>query len=91
MEEKDDLRYYVLFETYTEGMALQELFRKLNIKSRIAPAPRSIQGELGCGISILLTPDVVREAKKAIEEHNMSYYDVVPLRGQIKPNRNKFC
>ena len=87
----DDLRYYVLFENYTEGMALQELFRSKGINSRIAPAPRSIQGELGCGISILIMPEVLEAAKSAIEENNMSYYDIVPLRGQIKPNRNRFC
>ena len=46
MSEKKEIHYYVLFETYTQGMALHELLRGNGIRSRVAPAPRAIQGKL---------------------------------------------
>lgn len=87
----EKLNYYILFQTYTDGMALQSLFRKANIPSRIAPAPRSIQGELGCGMSILLKEEHVEAAKACIQEHQAAYHDIVALPCQINPKRDKYC
>ena len=91
MSEKKDIHYYILFKTYTQGMALHELLRGNGIRSRVAPAPRSIQGELGCGMSLLIMPEDIDAVRKCIEEHNAEYHDIVPLENQINPNRHKFC
>lgn len=88
-EEKTN--YYILFETYTQGMAMQEKLREENIPSRISPAPRAIQGELGCGMSILLAAENVDEAKACIAKHKLEYYDIVAMECQINPNRNRYC
>ena len=89
MEEK--INYYILFETYTQGMLLQDLLRGEKIPSRIAPAPRSIQGELGCGMSLLIQPADIDAVRDCIDRHQAEYYDIVPLPCQINPRRNKFC
>lgn len=83
--------YYVLFETYTQGMAMQEKLREENIPSRISPAPRAIQRELGCGMSILLMPEDMEAAKECIARHGLKYYDIVALEPQINPNRDRYC
>lgn len=91
MTQEKKIHYYILFETYTQGMILQDLLKKDGIKSRIAPAPRSIQGELGCGMSLLIMPEDVDAVRACIARNQAEYYDIVPLESQINPNRNKFC
>ena len=87
----DEINYYILFSTYTQGMALKEIFRKEGIPCRIAPAPRSIQGELGCGMSLLLKSEDIDAARACIAANGAEYYDIVPLACQIRPDRNRFC
>ena len=91
MAEETRINYYILFEDYTQGLALQELLRGEKISSRIAPAPRSIQGELGCGMSLLIQPDDIETVRSCIEKNQAKYYDIVPLPCQINPKRNRFC
>ena len=91
MNEKKEIHYYILFETYTQGMALHELLRGNGIRSRVAPAPRAIQGKLGCGMSLLILEEDIEAVRACIEEHKPDYYDIVPLENQINPNRHKFC
>lgn len=86
-----ELNYYILFQTYTDGMALQKLLREAHIPGRIAPTPRSIQGELGCGMSILLQEKDVEVAKACIEENQAVYHDIVSIPCQINPKRDKYC
>lgn len=91
MEEESRINYYILFENYTQGLMLQQLLREDSISSRIAPAPRSIQGKLGCGMSLLIQPEDIENVRACIERNQAEYYDIVPLPCQIRPNRNKFC
>ena len=86
-----NLNYYILFETYTQGMQLQQYLRAEKIPSRIAPTPRSIQGELGCGMSILLTEEHVGAARECIRKHQAVYHDMVSLPCQINPKRDRYC
>ena len=84
------LNYYVLVETYTQAMAIQEKLREGNIPSRITPTPHDIQGIVGCGVAILLLPDRVISAKACIAEAGLPYHSIVPLVCQINPRRDKF-
>ncbi len=91
MAEESRINYYILFEEYTQGLMLQEQLREENISSRIAPAPRSIQGELGCGMSLLIQPEDIERVRTCIEKNRAEYYDIVSLPCQIKPRRDRFC
>ncbi|MBE6939473.1 MAG: DUF3343 domain-containing protein [Ruminococcaceae bacterium] len=86
-----DIRYYILFETYEHGLALHDLLSKNGIKNRIAPAPRAIQGKLSCGMSLLIEPEHIEATRECIALHKPMYYDIVPLTGQIKSHRDKYC
>lgn len=44
-------RFYVLFPSYTEGMKLESVLKKNNIKYTIVPTPRQLS--VSCGISIM--------------------------------------
>lgn len=91
MEETKEINYYILFANYTHGLLLQELLKKDGVSARIAPTPRSIQGELSCGMSLLLKEDQIEAAKASIEKHQAEYHDIVAMPCQIKPGRNRFC
>jgi hypothetical protein len=60
----DKVRWYVLFKNYEQGLALHDLLDRNNIRNRIAPAPRAIQGDLTCGISLMLEEEDVEERQR---------------------------
>lgn len=91
MWKEERINYYILFENYTQGLLLQDYLREEHIPSRIAPAPRSIQGKLGCGMSLLIQPEDIDAVHACILRRQAEYYDIVPLPCQIKPHRDKFC
>ena len=86
-----DLRWYVMFANYEQGLALRDLLMKHGVKNRIAPAPRSIQGELSCGMSLLIEDADSESALTCIVTNNGAYHSIVPLRNQIKSRRDKYC
>ena len=86
-----DVRWYILFQNYEQGLALHDLLDRNNIKNRIAPAPRVLQGKLSCGMSLLIEPEHLDAAKACIAKNNAEYYDILPLEGQIKSHRDKYC
>ena len=87
----DITRWYILFANYEQGLALHDLLDRNNIRNRIAPAPRAIQGDLTCGISLMIEEADIDDARACIEEHHAEYHAIVPLAGQIKPHRDKYC
>ena len=86
-----DIRYYILFENYEQGLALHDLLTQNGLKNRIAPAPRAIQGKLSCGMSLLIEPDLIDAVRACIDEHHGEYYDIVPLEDQIRARRDRYC
>jgi len=86
-----DIKYYILFDNYTHGMALHDLLTTAGIPNRIAPAPRSIQGKLSCGMSLIVKPADIDAARACIEKNKAQYHDIVPLAGQIKSHRDRYC
>lgn len=86
-----DLRYYILFANYDQGLRLHDLLETNGIENRIAPAPRSIQGELSCGMSLLLRPEHIDAARACMEANHAEYHSIVPLQGQLHAHRDRYC
>jgi len=89
--ERPELNYYILFHNYTEGLSLHDLLRSEGLRARIAPTPRSIQGELSCGMSLLVKEEDIAAVRECIERHGAEHHSIVELPCQINPNRGKFC
>lgn len=85
------LNYYILFDNYTQGLALYELLREEGLKARIAPTPHAIQGELACGMSLLVTEESIAAVRACIERRHAEYHSIAAMPCQIAPNRGKFC
>lgn len=86
-----DVKYYILFVNYEQGMKLHDLLDAHSIKNRIAPVPRAIQGRLSCGMCLLIEPEHIEETRSCIEEHQAEHFDIVPLEVQLKSHRDRYC
>lgn len=87
----DEINYYILFVNYTQGLALQDLLKAEGLKARISPTPRSVQGELSCGMSLLVLPEDIDAVRECIARHNAPHHSIVSLPCQIRPSRGRFC
>ena len=87
----EEIHYYILFANYTQGLALHDLLKREGLKARIAPTPRSVQGELSCGMSLLVLPADIDAIRECIARHNAPHHSIVELPCQIRPGRGKFC
>ena len=85
------LRWYILVVNYEQGFALRDLLLKHGIKNRIAPAPRSIQGELSCGMCLLIEDADIESCLTCIVDNKGEYHSIVPLAGQMKSHRDRYC
>ncbi|HCI73123.1 MAG TPA: hypothetical protein DHV42_01100 [Lachnospiraceae bacterium] len=86
-----NLRYYILFANYEQGLALRDILLADGVPNRIAPAPRAIQGDLSCGMSLLVEPEHIEAARRSIEAHNAPYHRIASLEGQIQSHRDRYC
>lgn len=86
-----DVKYYILFANYEQGLRLHGILDDAGILNRIAPAPRCIQGELSCGMSLLIEKEHIDDTRAEIERSGAEYYSIVPLEGQMKSHRDKYC
>ena len=89
-ENGKSLNYYVLVDTYTQAMAIQDALREGNVPSRVSPVPYAIQHIAGCGVAILLEPINVESAREVIDGKGLPYHSIEPLACQINPRRDKF-
>ena len=87
----DEINYYILVANYTQGLALQDLLKAEGLKARISPTPRSVQGELSCGMSLLVLPEDIDAVRECIARHNAPHHSIVSLPCQIRPGRGRFC
>ena len=86
-----ELNYYILFANYTQGLALLDMLKEEGLNARIVPTPRSIQGELSCGMSLLVKQEDIDAVRSYLERSDAEYHSIVEMPCQIRPNRNRFC
>ena len=67
------------------------MLRREKLSARIAPTPRSIQGELSCGMSLLVKQEHIAAVREFLENSDAEYHSIVEMPCQIQPNRDRFC
>lgn len=85
------VRYYILFRNYDHGLALHALLDERGLKNRIAPAPRCLQGELTCGMSLLIEEAEIAAVRAVLDNEKPDYHSIAPLADQLRPFRDRFC
>ena len=86
-----NLRYYILFENYEQGLALHDLLDGAGVINRIAPAPAAARGKLCCGMSLLIGPDMIERAKDVIGREKAVYHSIVSMENPLQPKRDQYC
>lgn len=80
---------YVLFDGYTDALALYQAARGSGIGARVSPTPRQARSE--CGSSLLIDcADRVRLEELACAQ-GLAFQRIVELERQIDPARDRFC
>ncbi|EEG73001.1 DUF3343 domain-containing protein [[Clostridium] hylemonae] len=85
----DKVQHYVLFPNHDNGMRLHRELKAEGVRAVIAPTPRS--ASKCCGISLLIKKDDIETVKRCIEEHGIEILDIVEIKRDIDPNRDKYC
>ena len=85
----DKVQHYVLFPNHDNGMRLHRELKAEGGRAVIAPTPRS--ASKCCGISLLIEKDDIETVKRCIEEHGIEILDIVEIKRDIDPNRDKYC
>lgn len=84
-----EVKHYILFRNHTSGMALYHGLKEQNIKTIIAPTPRSVS--VCCGISLLFSGEDEERIRTFIKDKHMEVLDIVHIEQCFDINRNKFC
>lgn len=63
------IRYYILFPSHTEGMKLEKVLKEEKIKYTIVPTPRQLS--TCCGISIMYNKEDKDKIEALINMHNV--------------------
>lgn len=80
---------YVLFDGYTDALALYQAARDAGISARVSPTPRQARSE--CGSSLLIEcADRARMEELAVRQ-GLAFQRIVELERQIDPARDRFC
>ncbi len=82
-------QHYILFRNHTSGMALYQGLKEKNIRTVIAPTPRS--ASTSCGISLMFLAEDQEVIRKYIAEYQMDILDIVHIEQSFDSNRHKFC
>lgn len=85
------MNYYILFDNFDQGLAMHDLLTANGFDNRIAPAPRSIQGKLSCGMALLIRPEVLEAVRECIARNRAACHAIVPYENPLRANRDRYC
>ncbi len=76
------MKYYILFESHTDGLKVESHLKKEGIKYTIAPTPRKLS--TCCGISIMYEIEDEKRIKRIVEENNLRIKGFHSLESKVK-------
>ncbi len=76
------IKYYILFPSHTEGMKMEIILKKENVKYTIVPTPRELS--VCCGISIMYNKEDEEKIKALIISHNVKTLGLHSVNKKIK-------
>jgi ribosomal protein L7Ae-like RNA K-turn-binding protein len=79
---EDQVKNYILFSSYTNGLALEALLKKEKIKYTIVPTPRELS--VSCGICIEYKKEDEEAIEKIIENNCISIIGLRSIHKEYK-------
>ncbi len=89
MGEEAGTSCYVLFDGYTDALALYQVARGAGIGARVSPTPRQARSE--CGSSLLIDCADRPRLEELACAQGLAFQRIVELERQIDPARDRFC
>ncbi|NEZ47542.1 DUF3343 domain-containing protein [Clostridium niameyense] len=80
----EEIKYYVLFPSHTEGMKLNNLLKRDNIKHTIVPTPRELSKS--CGICIMYNKEDEKRIMEIVENNNVKNLGFQSLAKKVRKN-----
>ncbi len=80
---------YVLFDGYTDALALYQAARGTGVSARVSPTPRQARSE--CGSSLLIECAERARLEELAAQQGLAFQRIVELERQIDPARDRFC
>ena len=84
-----DTACYVLFDGYTDALALFTALKGEGVGVRVSPTPRQARSE--CGSALLIDCADQRRVSDLAKERKLSYQRIVELPRQVDATRDRFC
>lgn len=85
----NEMSYYLLFYTHTDGLELYSLLKEEGYHIRISPAPRAATS--CCGMSLLVSAEEIDGVRAFVEKSAVPLDRIVELENQIDPTRDTYC
>lgn len=79
---ESQLEHYILFPSYTSGLALEKLLKQEKIKYTIVPTPRELT--VSCGICIRFNKEDEERIVRIIEENSITTKGIHSLEKKYK-------
>lgn len=83
------VQYYVLFPNHENGMRLYRKLKEIQIRSVIAPTPRSTSK--CCGISLLVSEKDLEMIRSCARDNEIEILDIAAVEKDINPGRDRYC
>lgn len=80
---------YVLFDGYTDALALFTALKQAGVGARVSPTPRQARSE--CGSALLVDCADRKRIEALASEQSLSFQRIVELEQQIDATRDRFC
>lgn len=80
---------YVLFDGYTDALALYTALRGAGVGARVSPTPRQARSE--CGSALLVDCDDRTRIESLAAAQGLAFQRIVELERQIDASRDRFC
>ena len=80
---------YLLFDSHEQALKLRSLLKDEGIRTRIAPAPRSLTR--CCGVSLIVAEDDADSVRDYIESHPGLCRKFEAAEQDFNPNRDRYC
>jgi len=84
-----DMQSYILFPNHDNAMRLYQLLKKVGVKARISPTPRSLSK--CCGVSLMIDKADVATIMQIVEEEKVEIEEIAEIEQDFNPKRDKYC
>lgn len=86
-----EYRYYIIFDTYEDAMAMHDALDAKGIENKISPAPLDLVEGVCCGVSLMIVPVDKDNVDTFLHNTNLKYEKFIMAKRTFVPKRDRYC